>query len=73
MPWELGYFNGRGRGPIGILPVLDAADEPFEGQEFLGLYPVIEDLNTRLGRARLFIRQPGQQATLLARAIEPAS
>lgn len=41
MPWELGYFDGFKNGGVAILPVLDKADSSFEGQEYLGLYPVI--------------------------------
>lgn len=41
MPWELGYFDGFKNGGVAILPVLDKSDSPFEGQEYLGLYPVI--------------------------------
>ncbi|MFQ7899368.1 TIR domain-containing protein [Stutzerimonas degradans] len=41
MPWELGYFDGFKNGGVAILPVLDKSDSPFDGQEYLGLYPVI--------------------------------
>ena len=41
MPWELGYFDGLKNGGVAILPVLDKSDAPFEGQEYLGLYPAI--------------------------------
>lgn len=43
MPWELGYFDGLRTGFIGILPVVDAGGT-FSGQEYLGLYPVVERL-----------------------------
>ncbi|GAB4348214.1 MAG: hypothetical protein Kow0073_00810 [Immundisolibacter sp.] len=43
MPWELGYFDGLRAGFIGILPVVDAGGT-FSGQEYLGLYPLIERL-----------------------------
>ncbi len=40
--WEIGNFDGMAR-PIGILPVLEDRDNnEFEGVEFLGLYPTIE-------------------------------
>lgn len=42
MPWELGYFDGHKPGKVAILPVLDKADQKFEGQEYLGLYPTID-------------------------------
>jgi hypothetical protein len=41
MPWELGYFDGHKPGHVAILPVLENG-MCFEGQEFLGLYPVME-------------------------------
>ncbi|SFB35674.1 toll/interleukin-1 receptor domain-containing protein [Pseudomonas sp. NFPP24] len=41
MPWELGYFDGFKDGAVAVLPVLDKPDSPFEGQEYLGLYPVV--------------------------------
>lgn len=41
MPWELGYFDGFKNGAVAVLPVLEKPDSPFEGQEYLGLYPVI--------------------------------
>ncbi len=41
MPWELGYFDGYKNGGVAVLPVMDESDSPFEGQEYLGLYPVV--------------------------------
>lgn len=62
MPWELGYFDGYKNGSVSVLPVIDESDSPFEGQEYLGLYPVVTkemviQSNTRpaLGRG---IRRP---------------
>lgn len=40
MPWELGYFDGFKGGEVSILPVVEKGDAAFEGQEYLGLYPV---------------------------------
>ncbi|MEZ2873944.1 TIR domain-containing protein [Pseudomonas lundensis] len=45
MPWELGYFDGRKPGNVSILPVLERADQRFEGQEYLGLYPTVDKEN----------------------------
>lgn len=44
MPWELGYFDGIRHGHIGILPLVESAATRFVGQEYLGLYPLIEDI-----------------------------
>lgn len=43
MPWELGYFDGLRSGFIGVLPVIDNGGT-FIGQEYLGLYPLVERL-----------------------------
>jgi hypothetical protein len=48
MPWELGYFDGRQR-PVTILPLLASATATFIGQEYLGLYPVVEKEYDLLG------------------------
>lgn len=42
MPWELGYFDGKG-GKVSILPLVDSPQDTFAGQEYLGLYPLIEN------------------------------
>ena len=42
MPWELGYFDGRHRGRIGILPIVERTGQDFQGQEYLGIYPTYE-------------------------------
>lgn len=45
MPWELGYFDGiRGDSHVSILPVEGQSDgaSAFDGEEYLGLYKVIE-------------------------------
>jgi hypothetical protein len=39
MPWELGYFDGT-RGKVAVCPIQYSSQ--FEGQEYLGLYPVME-------------------------------
>ena len=43
MPWELGYFDGRRPGRIGILPIVASAQDTFAGVEYLALYPLIQD------------------------------
>ena len=47
MPWELGYYDGLKRGFIGIVPLVPENDSQFRGQEFLSLYPVIENIPSR--------------------------
>ncbi|WP_169775037.1 hypothetical protein [Pseudomonas sp. CES] len=41
MPWELGFFDGHKPGRVAILPLQDSESQSFEGQEYLGLYPVV--------------------------------
>lgn len=42
MPWELGHFDGLKSGNVAILPLVDSVDSSFQGQEYLGLYPVLD-------------------------------
>lgn len=44
MPWELGYFDGFRANSVAVLPVLEDWQNSFDGQEYLGLYPVIEQV-----------------------------
>lgn len=51
MPWELGYFDGKNPGRVGIVPIVQREGELFQGQEYLGLYPHVELINfTGIGR-----------------------
>jgi hypothetical protein len=70
MPWELGYFDGRRPGCVGILPIVASAGEIFRGQEYLGLYPNYELINfeclgNRIGR--LTGRRQGEMLKTIAR------
>jgi hypothetical protein len=56
MPWELGYFDGRRPNRVAILPLVESATHGFRGQEYLGLYPVPEDLGTGLPRLGMRLR-----------------
>jgi hypothetical protein len=53
MPWELGYFDGRKPDRVSILPLVETAGSNFRGQEYLGLYPQLEDLGAGLSRLGL--------------------
>ena len=44
MPWELGFFDGHRPGRTAIMPLVKSAGDGFEGQEYLGLYPRLEDV-----------------------------
>jgi hypothetical protein len=50
MPWELGYFDGFKPGYVAILPLVPSTYSDFKGQEYLGLYPYVEDINWNTGR-----------------------
>jgi hypothetical protein len=47
MPWELGYFDGKHQGRIGILPIVESTGQGFLGQEYLGIYPTYEVIGIR--------------------------
>ncbi|MFI8662073.1 TIR domain-containing protein [Rhodococcus qingshengii] len=50
MPWELGYFDGfKGADQVSICPIESSDQSVFDGQEYLGLYKVIEKVNTGRG------------------------
>ena len=56
LPWEVGYFDGF-RGKVAIVPVRESGE--FTGQEYLGLYPVME--------ADTWLHAPTGAGTLIAR------
>ena len=43
MPWELGYVDGKS-GKVGVVPVVQSIEYNFNGQEYLQLYPHIDQL-----------------------------
>lgn len=63
MPWELGFFDGHKADSVAILPVIEDWKNSFEGQEYLSLYPVIEDLNG--GKNPLAIRRKNSFQNIL--------
>jgi len=42
MPWELGYFDGM-RGLVAVAPLSVGPTSSYEGREYLGLYPYMDD------------------------------
>lgn len=42
MPWELGFFDGY-KGKVAIIPIVENSYSKYEGQEYLGLYPYIDE------------------------------
>jgi hypothetical protein len=44
MPWELGYFDGSRPMRVAVLPLVEIAGQVFRGQEYLGLYPKVQDI-----------------------------
>jgi hypothetical protein len=44
MPWELGYFDGLKAGRVSILPLIEDQHNGYPQEEYLYLYPVIEQL-----------------------------
>jgi hypothetical protein len=69
MPWELGYFDGFKPMYVWILPLVSEYDSEFKGQEYLGLYPPIEKLDSLAGKLNLgFIVGEERSAMPLAKA-----
>jgi hypothetical protein len=71
MPWELGYFDGLRPGGVFILPVVPTSANGFPaGQEYLGLYPIVEK-SPKVGARTMDIQVPGtrswSEATAYAR------
>jgi hypothetical protein len=57
MPWELGYFDGF-NGAVAILPVTRTAEYGFKGQEYLGVYPYVDEaLVERTQRKEIWINK----------------
>lgn len=52
MPWELGYFDGY-KGAVAILPVTKNEETSFYGQEYLGIYPWIDESALSLKELRV--------------------
>jgi hypothetical protein len=50
MPWELGYFDGFRPGFVWIMPIVESSDSEYRGQEYLGLYPPIQNVSSLSGR-----------------------
>ncbi len=46
MPWELGFFDGSKPGFVWIMPLVVSDDSEFQRQEYLGLYPTIENIGS---------------------------
>lgn len=62
MPWELGYFDGmRDSARISIFPIEDHSDGTFDGQEYLGLYKVIEQVRVVGGGLEPYAVRPSRR------------
>lgn len=66
MPWELGYFDGLRKGNVAILPLTDRAEAAFSGQEYLGLYPIVQKGAYMNGAKDVFVEERGHRWTTLA-------
>jgi len=65
MPWELGYFDGFKPAHVWILPLVAEYDSEFKGQEYLGLYPPIEKLDSLPGRLNLGFPNVGDERSFM--------
>ncbi len=66
MPWELGFFDGH-NGRVGVIPVTQAQEEGFKGEEYLTLYPHVDRVAAKGGEDKLWINR---SATEYARLYE---
>lgn len=64
MPWELGYFDGFSGGSVAVLPVVDYEGASFNGQEYLGLYPVVDKGVYTNGKPETFVKKSSSWMTL---------
>jgi hypothetical protein len=71
MPWEIGFFDGFKPSHVWILPVVANSDSEFENQEYLGLYPTVEQLTSPRGQYLLAARV-GSDQLLLPTAVRRA-
>lgn len=67
MPWELGFFDGFRPGHVAILPIVRTAGTGFVGQEYLGLYPLVEDIRFTNSGTGLGVRTGSSTALPLRR------
>ena len=56
MPWELGYFDGHKPTKVAVLPFIGDSEDTWAGQEYLSLYPAIEQLRSRSGKDFLYVK-----------------
>lgn len=64
MPWELGYFDGFSGGSVAVLPIVDYEGATFKGQEYLGLYPLVDKGRYTNGQSDTFVKKQGAWLTL---------
>jgi hypothetical protein len=67
MPWELGYFDGFKPDCVAIMPVLDHPTDSFNGQEYLGLYPIVQKDTYKNGTPDIFVEERGTRWSTLKR------
>jgi hypothetical protein len=67
MPWELGYFDGFKPDCVAIMPVLDHPTGSFNGQEYLGLYPIVQKDTYKNGTPDIFVEERGTRWSTLKR------
>lgn len=67
MPWELGYFDGFRPDGVAIMPVLDSPTDTFKGQEYLGLYPIVQKDTYKDGSPDVFVEERGVRWSTLKR------
>ena len=70
MPWELGFMDGR-NGKAAILPVVQQATSTYAGQEYLGVYPYVQQNPSKAGpRQKLWIHKSSTNYVLFDKWLE---
>jgi TIR domain-containing protein len=54
MPWELGFKDGH-NSRVAILPVVQQSAMSYHGQEYLGIYPYVDEANSAAGSKKLWV------------------
>lgn len=55
MPWELGFADAHTKGLAAICPISSTYESTFHGQEYLGIYPYVEETEDNNKKMRLWV------------------
>lgn len=64
MPWELGFMDGAAK-RIAIVPVVQSERSTFQGEEYLGLYPYVDQARSTVQTWELWVNETPSKYALL--------